>query len=159
MLKLELAGLWKTMGQPIVNMDNSTKNWFKKGTVLKRGLEPAATQINNMFKKEFFRQYYKTHKKWPNVTLSQTVNPQVPTCLHANESGETATHKWSPEDFDGVTLLKNFEFDYHIDTIDIISDKAIIPCKSEWIHEYDTKAFRTRHGHMPQGPPSSTKVW
>ncbi|CAH0703342.1 unnamed protein product [Spodoptera exigua] len=57
MLKLELTGLWKTMGHPIVNMDNSTRSWFTKGTVLKRGLEPAAEQINNMFKKEFCRQY------------------------------------------------------------------------------------------------------
>lgn len=55
-------------------------------------------------------------------------------------------------------MLKNFDFDYHIDTIDIISDKAIIPCKSEGIHEYDTKAFRTLHGHMSLGPPSTIKT-
>lgn len=157
MLALELAGLWKTMGHPIVNMHNSTRSWFTKGTVMKRGLELAGQNIDNMFKKEFCRQYYKIHKKWPNVLVTDPTNEQVNSCLHANEWGETSTHKWAPEDFEGITLLKNFEFNYHIDTIDIISDKAIIPGRSEWIHEYDTKAFRTLHGHMPRGPPSSTK--
>lgn len=51
MLRLELAGLWKTLGHPIVDMDNSTASWMNKGMVLKRGLEPAAQAINNMFKK------------------------------------------------------------------------------------------------------------
>lgn len=54
-------------------------------------------------------------------------------------------------------MLKNFEFNYHIDTIDIISDKAIIPRLSEWIHKYDGKAFWTLHGHFPTGPTPSTK--
>lgn len=62
-----------------------------------------------------------------------------------------------PEDFAGVKLLKNFEFNYHVDTIDIISDKAIVPRLSDWIHEYDSKAFRTIHGHFSRGPPPTTK--
>lgn len=62
MLKLELAGLWKTMGHPIVDIDLSTSCWVSKGMIMKRGLEPAAVAIDNMFKKEFCKQFYKTHK-------------------------------------------------------------------------------------------------
>lgn len=157
MMRLELAGLWKTMGHPIVDMDASTSNWVKKGTILKRGLEPAAELIDNMFKKEFCRQFYKTHKKWPNLTMREETPDHIKACYHSNEWGETTTLKWDPEDFKHVTLLKCFEFNYHIDAIDIISDKAIIPRLPEWIHEYDTKAFRTLHGHFPRGPSPTTK--
>lgn len=56
-------------------------------------------------------------------------------------------------------LLKNFEFNYHVDTIDIISDKAILPRLPEWIHENDSKAFRTLYGRFPRSPPPLPKVW
>lgn len=145
-----MAGLWKVLGHPIVDMTASTATWFRKGTVMKLGLERAATGINNMFVKEFCRQYYKTHKKWPNLTMTEM-------CYLANEWGETSTYKWDPDDFKGVILGKNFEFNFQLDTIDIISDKSIIPRRSEWIHEYDVKAFRTVRGKFPQGPPQTTK--
>lgn len=77
--------------------------------------------------------------------------------MYANEWGETSSFKWDPENFSQIMLMKNFEFNYHVDTVDIISDKAIIPRKSEWIHEYDGKAFRTIHGRFPSGPSPSTK--
>lgn len=157
MLRLELTGLWKTMGHPIVDMDASTSSWYRKGTVLKRNLSHAACGMNNMFKKEFCRQYYKTHKKWPNFLLTPQTPPHITACYNANEWGETATYHWDPSDFETVILKKNFEFNFHIDTIDIISDKAIIPALPEWIHEYDGKAFRTLHGHFTQGPAPTTK--
>lgn len=157
MLRLEVTGLWKTMGHPVINVDASAACWMSKGMVMKRGLEPAARSINNMFKKEFCRQYYKTHKKWPNISLSPGSHPHIAACYNSNEWGETSTQRWSPDDFEGVTLLKNFEFNYHIDSIDIISDKAIIPRLSEWIYEYDSKAFRTLHGRFPVGPEPTTK--
>lgn len=57
-----MPGLWKTMGHPIVDMNLSASSWMKKGMVMKRELEPAALSINNMFKKEYCRQFNKTHK-------------------------------------------------------------------------------------------------
>lgn len=52
--------------------------------------------------------------------------------------GETQTLRWNPEDFVGVTLLDFFSFN-HIDTVDIISEKAVIPKYTEWIYDDDTK--------------------
>lgn len=145
------------MGHPIVDMEASTSSWISKGMILKKGLEPAAQEINNMFKKEFCRQFFKTHKRWPNVELETGANYHIRSCVHANEWGESTSFKWDPQDFLHVRLTKNFEFNYHIDTIDIIADKAIIPRRSEWIYEYDHKAFRTLHGRFPVGPPPTTK--
>lgn len=36
--RLDLAGLWKTMGRPIVDMDLSAASWMLKEMVMKRGL-------------------------------------------------------------------------------------------------------------------------
>lgn len=159
MLCLEVADMWKTLGHPIVNMNMSSHYWMTKGMVMKRNLGPAAEAISNIFKKEFCRQYYKVHKKWPNVLPFHGLNPHIKSCMYANKWGETATFKWDPEDFSRITLSKNIEFNYHVDTIDIVADKAIIPRRSEWVHEYDSKAFRTLHGHFPKGPPLLPRVW
>lgn len=48
MLRLELAGLWKTMGHPVIDMDKSTANWCGKGTTMKLGLREPAKNINNI---------------------------------------------------------------------------------------------------------------
>lgn len=46
MMRLELAGLWKTMGHPVIDMNKSTANWCRKGTTMKLGLrEPANKSI------------------------------------------------------------------------------------------------------------------
>lgn len=133
MLRLEMTGLWKVMGHPIVNMDASTTSWFSKGTVLKRDLRTAAVGIDNMFKKEFCRQYYKTHKKWPNLVMLVGTPDHIIACYNANEWGETSTYKWDPQDFQTILFHKTFEFNFHVDTIDIISDKAIIPSLPEFL--------------------------
>lgn len=36
MMKLEIAGLWKTMGHPVVDMNKSTASWMTKEAVMKR---------------------------------------------------------------------------------------------------------------------------
>lgn len=145
------------MGHPVINMDKSTASWCVKGTVMKQGLREPARKINNIFKKEFCRQYYKTHKKWPNIEMSLDVKPVLRQCYLSNEWGESRTHKWDPQIFEHVEFKKSFEFNFHIDTIDIIADKAIIPRKDEWVYEYDSKAFRTLHGRFPTGPSPTTK--
>lgn len=125
---------------------------------MKGGLEPAAQSINYMFKKEFCRQFFKARKRWPNVELDTGVNSHIRSCIHANEWGETASFKWDPQDFLHVKLTKNFEFNYHVDTIDIIADKSIIPRLSERIsYEFDNKAFRTLYSRFPTGLPPTTK--
>ncbi|CAG4957208.1 unnamed protein product [Parnassius apollo] len=120
MLYLEQIGLWKSMGHPVVDMDSTTSTWIKKGT------------------------FYKRHNKWPDLTYSDHMNPHILECILENKWGDTTSLKWNPIDFQHIQLEKNFEFNYQIDTIDIISDKAIIPSASEWIYEYDTKALKTR---------------
>ncbi|CAG5000839.1 unnamed protein product [Parnassius apollo] len=91
------------------------------------------------------------------LSFDPQLNPHIVSCILENEWGETTSLKWDPMDFQHVHLNKNFEFNYHVDTIDIIADKAVIPRWSEWIYEYDSKAFRTNHGRLPVGPPPSTK--
>ncbi|CAG4938078.1 unnamed protein product [Parnassius apollo] len=87
MISLDIIGLWKTMGHPIVDMDETTKSWMNKGLVMKQDLGEAAEDICNMFKKEFCRQFYKSHNKWPAVSLGFKLNPHIRTCILENEWG------------------------------------------------------------------------
>ncbi|CAK9304995.1 unnamed protein product [Gordionus sp. m RMFG-2023] len=49
------------------------------------------------------------------------------------------------------------DFDYHIHIADLLADKAIIPSKSEWIHEFDHQAHRSMYGYFPVGPKYSNR--
>lgn len=53
-------------------------------------------------------------------------------------------------------LQLQLQFNYHVDTIHIISDKAIIPRLTEWIQSTIVKLFRTIYGRYPY-PPLTTK--
>ncbi|KAJ2954234.1 hypothetical protein O0L34_g2479 [Tuta absoluta] len=157
MCRLELSGLWKIFGHPIVDSVRSAATWMGKGLLLKQGLAEAADLIANGFKLEFCRQYYKTHGKWPNLDRSSITDPDVMQCYISRTWGETPTRKWTPLMFTGVKFLQTFNFYFQVDAIDVIADKSIIPKSTEWIYEFDRKAHRTDHGYFPSGPPSTTK--
>lgn len=70
---------------------------------------------------------------------------------------ETPSNPWRPEDFEHVKLVKNLDFDYHVNLTDLLSDKSIIPELHQWIHEYDKQAHRTMYGVFPKGSPPTSK--
>jgi len=137
-------------------MDRSVATWLRKGAAMKNPVNPIAKQLVWAFRLEFCRQYYKQKRRWPSMTMTN-----VPQKIKINYINNTWDEKpqapWSPEDFSGMIFEKNLDFDYHIDTSDLLSDKAIIPEKAQWVHEYDKQAHRTHHGFFPRGPPPSSK--
>lgn len=53
MFRLEISGLCKLYGHPIVYVRESAKEWATKGMLLKTGLEDMGRTLANMFKLEF----------------------------------------------------------------------------------------------------------
>ena len=53
----------------------------------------------------------------------QGVSPSV--C--SSPIGTTDRGEWDHDEFEGLTFEKNFEFDYHVDTSELLNDQAIIP--------------------------------
>lgn len=74
-----------------------------------------------------------------------------------NTWDEDARSPWVAEDFRFVRLLKNIDFNYHVDIADLLSDKSLISSRSQWIYEYDRQAHRSLYGYFPTGPAPTSK--
>ncbi|KAK9877807.1 hypothetical protein WA026_019487 [Henosepilachna vigintioctopunctata] len=148
-LTLEISGMWKCFGHPIIDMDKSVKSWISKGSALKEGLEKAGSRVENMFKLVFCRNYYKEKRTWPPVEYNDTTSTRVAKNISKDTWDECAKFPWLSKEFADIRLKQCLSFDMHIDISDLLADKSIIPCRSQWIHEYDKQVHRTMYGKFP----------
>lgn len=136
-------------------MDSSVKTWIKKGAAGKGECKAMASLLVNTLRLEFCRQYYKQHKRWPILHIDHRAPIKIAKNYINNTWNETSSNPWTPEDFEHITLRKNLDFDYHIDTSDLLSDKSIIP----GFIQYDKQAHRTNYEFFSRGlPPVSKSV-
>ncbi len=156
-LRLEMSGMWKVFCHPNILMDESVRGWCKKGTEAKPGLARKGEHLRRVFVQTFSRQYFKVHHKWPKVKFTGPVPPIVKRSIDRQKWYENEVHAWPSSYFENITFDKTFEFDYHVDSSDLLSDKSIVPELDQWIHEYDRQAHRTLYGRWPEGPKSTTK--
>lgn len=156
-LRLELSGLCKVFGHPIVYVRESARDWATKGSELKLGLEHMGKRLSNMFKVEFCRNYYREMGHWPNLRMGPETPSYIRESKNSNRWEENHLSPWTPEDFDDVFFDKTFEYDMFIDATDLLSDKSIIQDKASWGHEYDRKAYRTIHGKFLRLNPTPVK--
>lgn len=156
-LGLELTEMWKCFGHPDINMDLSVATWIHKGAAGKEPCPQIAKLLTWAFRLEFCRQFYKQRRRWPIIHIKAGTPDKIKKNYQNNLWDEKPSSPWTPEDFQNVLLDRNLDFDYHIDTSDLLSDKSIIPGKSQWIHEFDKQAHRTLHGFFPTGPSPTFK--
>lgn len=126
LLRLEMSGLCKIFGHPIVYVPESAKAWAAKGTHVKPGLEEMGDKLSNMFKLEFCRNYHRDMKTWPRLSFSEEASDRVKEMYARQEWEETSTFPLTVEDFEGVSFEKTFEFDMFVDATELLSDKSII---------------------------------
>ena len=93
-----------------------------------------------MFKYVFCKPYFKKHKKWHDVEQTGTIPNLIKKSVDCNKWFECESRPWDPLGFRHIKFKKNFEFDYHVDPSDLLTDKAIDPSLKHWIYEYDTQA-------------------
>ncbi|USL85442.1 MAG: RNA-dependent RNA polymerase [Ixodes ricinus orinovirus-like virus 1] len=156
-MHLEMSGLWKCFGHPIIDMDSSVKNWLKTGAVMKPNLTQAGYDIYHMFCMVFCKNYFKEKRSWPPLTFTSATSDRVVDGIRSNTWNEDSNYPWLSREFAGVILGECLTFDMHVDVTDLLSDKSIIPCREQWIHEYDKQVHRTLYGFFPSGPSSTTK--
>ncbi|CAG9763643.1 unnamed protein product [Ceutorhynchus assimilis] len=156
-LQLEMSGLWKCFGHPIIDMDLSVKNWIQTGAILKTDLEQAGQRIKRMFCMTFCKNFFKEKRNWPPLSYSRHTSRRVIDNIKSNTWNEDPRYPWTSQEFQGIELKECLTFDMHVDVTDLLSDKSIIPSRSQWIHEYDKQVHRTLYGRFPTGPPSTTK--
>lgn len=156
-MQLELSELCKCFGHPDIDMNASVRTWIRKVAAGKDPCTGVADLITWTFRLEFCRQYYKRHKRWPTVIVGTEAPYKIRRNYLNNLWEEKPMAPWHLEDFQHIILDKNLDFDYHIDISDLLSDKSIIPERSQWIYEYDRQAHRTNHGFFPTRPASTSK--
>lgn len=157
LFRLEVSGLCKVYGHPIVYVRESASEWAKKGMFLKPGLEKMGRTLANMFKLEFSRNYFREMGQWPSMRTTIETPAKIKESHNSGRWDENPVSPWSPDDFDSITFEKTFEYDMFVDATDLLSDKSIIQDKESWGHEYDRKAYRTIYGKMIRLGPSPIK--
>lgn len=104
MFRLEMSGLCKIYGHPIVYVRESAHEWAKKGTLLKTGLEDMGRTLANMSKLEFSRNYFREMGHWPKLRTTVETPLKIKESHNSGRRDENPVAPWSLEDFDTVTF-------------------------------------------------------
>lgn len=152
---LELVGLQKCFTYPIVNLDTAVENVVSKATVFRTPRDGGIHALW-MFRKIFCREYIRCHKTWPPHTYTGPINPALATCIEENKWGELAG-EWHPDIFRNIQLDECLEFDWHIDTTDLLTDKSIACPLNSWPQEYDTRYHSLRYRRPARRGPKAQK--
>lgn len=142
-MSLELSGLGKIFGHPVIDMNASVRSWSRKGSVMKLDKETMGRDCSEMFKLTLCRWYYEERNRWPPLELSGEEAEHVRYNYHRGTWNETPGRKWQSSDFKGVRFQQTFEFDMYVDPSDLLSDKSIIPTEQHWPYEFDEQAHRS----------------
>lgn len=156
-LGLELSGLWKIFGHPIIDMECSINSWIEKGTVMKLDKRQMGEKCSNMFKLTLCRRYYEERHRWPPLLFTGEEAPHIKRSYTRGTWDETPREPWRSRDFQGVRFSQAFEFNMYVDPSDLLSDKSIIPTRRHWVYEYDNQAHRTLYGCFMTRPEFASK--
>lgn len=55
---------------------------------------------------------------------------------------------WDYKVFEHVIFSKTFDFNYHLEASDLITDSAIIPDFDQWVYEYDRETLIANNGRV-----------
>ncbi|ALJ30341.1 polymerase [Parrot bornavirus 5] len=152
-LLLMITSVQKSWYFPEIDMENGSQEQLFKMRVDNedpRALLVYAQQLLTMFKADFIKGYIAKHAKWPPVLLS-------PKCSNAIKNAR-GLGRWSPSFdrnwtlFSEVVIQKIADLDMDPDFNDIVSDKAIISSRRDWMFEYNAAAYRKKYGERLSKP-------
>ncbi|AHA90827.1 RNA-dependent RNA polymerase [Sierra Nevada virus] len=157
-VRLELSGLWKTMGHPFIQIESSILELRAKGTspavpTAREGGEDLA----NFFKKYWCHSYFKKHHRWPPLTGEQSLPLHIREAYKKGTWEEPSVGAWSHNHWKDVSFLPHMDFDYSIDTSELLSDKAMIHSRSQWGYTYNPAAHKVLYGRPIKRPPKKNQ--
>lgn len=156
-LCLELSGLWKIFGHPIIDMEASITSWIEKGTVMKLDKRVMGERCSDMLKLTLCHRYYEERHRWPPLTFSGEEARHVRRSYTRESWDESPREPWRSSDFKGIRFGRTFEFNMYVDPSDLLSDRSIIPSRDHWVYEYDNQAHRTLYGRFMTRPEFASK--
>ncbi|KAL4125917.1 hypothetical protein QTP88_010154 [Uroleucon formosanum] len=156
-LSLELSGLWKIFGHPIIDMEDSITSWIEKGTILKLNKREMGERCSNMLKLVMCRRYYEERHRWPPLLFTDEEARHIRRSYMRGTWDETPREPWRSSDFKGARFGQAFEFNMYVDPSDLLSDRSIIPTRQHWCYEYDNQTHRTLYGRFMTRPEFASK--
>ncbi|KAG0715358.1 RNA-directed RNA polymerase L [Chionoecetes opilio] len=154
---MEVSGISKCFTYPVVDLDKAADTVIKTAG-RHRGPHVAGQHAVWMFRKIFIREFIRERRTWPKTTIIGPLNPVIAQARLDGTWGETSG-EWGPNLFRNIQLDEKLNFDWHLDTTDLLSDKSIAPPLSSWAQEYDTRYSWLRHRVTPyKGPPAQKRL-
>ncbi|QDO67017.1 PolB [San Jacinto virus] len=153
-IRLELSGLWKTMGHPFIEVLKSVNELRKKGTSPAVDTAAAAgEELAAFFKKYWCRAFCKRNHKWPPLVNAQDLPPALLDSYRRGVWDEPAPGAWSHDLFREIELEPHVDFDYSIDTSELLADRAMIHSRPQWVYTYNSAAHKVLYGRPFEMPP------
>ncbi|ACQ94979.1 RNA-dependent RNA polymerase [Nyavirus midwayense] len=157
-VRLELSGLWKTMGHPFINVASSVMELRARGTSpAVPTAEAAGEDLACFFKKYWCRVYCKKHHSWPPIRNPSCLPPFLLECYQKGTWDEPTPGSWAYEHWRDVEFEPHLDFDYSIDTSELLSDRAMIHSRSQWGYTYNPTAHKVIYGKPLQRPPKKNQ--
>jgi hypothetical protein len=146
-ITLELSGLAKAYGHPciktLVGMQTMREHACKVKPYTTHWGEVARSNFNYHYTKNF----YKKHGRWPAHKCKYKCHP---TLRKHSENGTwpigDEIRSLTPRDWSGLEMMKETDYDYTPDVIDLLSDKACAPPRSKWAQTFDGCGVSHHHG-------------
>ncbi|KAG0693960.1 hypothetical protein GWK47_027315 [Chionoecetes opilio] len=156
-LAMEVSGMAKCFTYPVVNLDKAAETVINTAGKY-RAPYKAGQHATWMFRKIFIREFVRERRTWLKTTVIGPLNAVVAQARSNGTWGELSG-EWGPDMFRNIRLDENLDFDWHLDTTDLLSDKSIAPPLSSWAQEFDTRYSWLRYGDMPyKGPPAQKRL-
>lgn len=131
----EVFGLMKLSGHPVVDPVKGSISARKLATETLNTSHRDARAIRATVCHMFSRGFYGGNNRWPRLSFIRQDKKQGPSTLEAlyMKSGRInlTADNYNIEDWDLCRFQQEYDFDYGEDFLDLISDKAISPKRSE----------------------------
>ncbi|ACQ94985.1 RNA-dependent RNA polymerase [Nyavirus nyamaniniense] len=157
-VRLEVSGLWKTMGHPFINVSSSVAELRARGT---SPAVPTAAEAGEdlacFFKKYWCKVYCKKHHCWPPLANPHELPEALRECYLKGTWEEPSPGSWAYDLWKNMEFKPHLDFDYSIDTSELLSDRAMIHSRSQWGYTYNPVAHRVLYGRALQRPPKKNQ--
>ena len=148
----------KCFTYPVADVDQSVDNVVSKSGVYNPDTRAGVIALGP-FRKLFCRSYVRKHKCWPSVRVTGHVSSVILGAIERSCWDEVPSMPWPSSDFLNIEIQQCLDFDWQVDVLSALDDKAISGPLSSWAREYDSRYHRLRYGHgVNRGPPSEKRL-
>lgn len=151
-MRLELTGLCKHFGHPQIRIERLFAAVKKIGTEVKDINPRDVAELVSFSRKIFCQRYFYRHNHWPSGDYPKELKDKY--VARARWVSDADEKKIDLAIWGLIKFKKVFNYDYFVDTTEILKDSAMSPDYNAWWTMYDQCAFKIRYGKAPDLHPN-----